>query len=285
MNGRTGARWVLLVVAGVLAVLALRHGPLWLRVVPGLVVLFLAGEVGERLGPWLGGLVALPGALWVVANAAPRWHQRWSVLLLGVVVAAAVVASGRVRRLVPVPGGPWMLGLMTAGGVYACVPETGHVQEVALAVGVAMVAELVAQVRPTAPAASAAPAAPAARAPQAAQAGQAGLHGVMVGLLGWAVMYGGTYRDSAVIGGAACFGVLVLAPVVALVPAGAWGRPRGAWLRAAAIVGLQAAAALVVSRTAGLAPTWGRAVVLAVPTLVVLVALASVAGERRSTLP
>ena len=234
---------------GVLVVASVTRNGHVIRVAMGIVALYIGGEATgrRRYNPVIRGLLAVPGALLVTFNAFPYLLQRWSAQLLSLVVVLAVVAAPAVRQLAPASGAYWLMVLMSIGGIYACVPETGHLQSLVLAVVALGLAEVVTGVR-----------------------WGPGVTSVGVGMLGWAVVYGGTFRDSAVVGGAASFGLLALAPVVVLCS----GRQRlsdghvtsDRW-RTPAMVMLQAATALIVGRTGGLADSAHTAWVQVLPAL------------------
>lgn len=216
------------------------------RLAGGLALVVVAAHWwGDR--PLLARCAAVvPGAVLVAANVGVPLRQRWSgpMLVVVVVVAAAVAPALTARAragLVPV------LALLAAGGVYACVPETDHLQEAALALAALTLAELLAR----------------------KSLGPAAAVGA-VGLLGWATLYGGTYREGALVGGIASLGLLLLEPVARRLPGPRRPLLRGSWPQACATVGLQAGYCLAVSRTAGLQSSFGAALALASPQIVAL---------------
>jgi hypothetical protein len=147
--------------------------------------------------------------------------------------------------------------------VVACVPETDHLWFVGWAVALAAIAELVS--RRLAPLA---------------------VHALLVGIVGWAAIYGTAGRPGAVVGALFAWWPIVAGPTVALVT----GRPRGeavpegTWW---AIAALAASGSLVVARTGALdvaarAAAIGSAVV-AVACVGVGIALVSARPSRRRT--
>lgn len=228
---------------------------LGLAQVAGVVLLMAAGELvlrrtqlptPVRLASLVPGAVVMLGITDAPARAG--WH---AVLFVAVVVVVVVPVAGFDQRCAP--GITPALLAACAGGVYACVPETDHV--------LVLVAGLLALVPLTA----------ALRLPL----GPGGV-AVLVGLLAWAGLTGGTYRHGAVVGAAAVLVLAATEPAARVLAAGVRALP-GPWVpgrfRSAAVVGVHTVACLAVSRSAGLQSAVVPAVAVAVP-LVALTVLA-----------
>jgi hypothetical protein len=180
----------------------------------GLLALAAAGA--WRMGSeWLTAALTVPGA-WLVA-----YHSGLDLDGSRPMVAAAVVAAGwlsadfdhrwRGRALGPV------LLAMTVAGVYATVPDT---EQALAALGVALPLALLSWPWPL------------------ASLGRAGAQAA-IGALLWVIVAGGAARPSAVVGGVACLGLLVVEPLARVVdpgrrsalerlPPGRWGVPAAA---------------------------------------------------------
>ena len=232
-------RHIVIVGATLLVLLSATRNPTLVRLIVGFLLLFLAGEAPPRTLR-VTALIAL-GAWLVAANIGIPLHQRWAAPLAFVAIVATAIGAPEIERRLS-PGAVWLLVLATIGGIYSCVPETGHLQPLAVLVGLLAVFE----------------AATTSRVPP-------GLLCAGAGVLGWSVAYGGTYRSSALVGGFASFGILTIAPLLRF--AARPGRPNHPHLGSLLLVGVQGLAALGISRTAGLATTSRRAVQLAVPEL------------------
>jgi hypothetical protein len=160
----------------------------------GLVLLAGAGAVsGQRVAGPLALPLAVPGAWLLVARSGLELEQ-WARLLLG----ASIVLGGwlladfdaRWRR----QGlGPVLLAVSVAG-VYVTVPDT---EQALVALGVALPLALLGWPWPL------------------ASLGRAGAFAA-TGVLLWVVGAGGAARGSAVVGGAACLGLLAVEPVARL---------------------------------------------------------------------
>ena len=233
----------------------------------GLAALAAAGLVADavpRCRPLLP-LLALPGA-WMVATGTDA-TQPWVPLVLGTTVAlgGTLVASfdrhWSARAL-----GPGMV-VASFAGVFVTVPETrealpvlGAVLPLALLGWPANLASL-----------------------------GAGGSLAATGLLAWTVAQGGTFRDSAIVGGLACLGVLLAEPLARalLSRRRVAGRPHrvGTVL---AVLGVHVAVVLLAARLAGLRDDLRSAGALAGVTLAlalaaaVLVTLADQAGADRT---
>jgi hypothetical protein len=187
-------------------------------------------------------LRAIAGAAvgWLVVDVsssdpAQRWARPAAAVLLAAVAAGSV---GMVRR--------WPRHALATGsclaaflGIYACVPETQRVGAIAVVVAIFFVGELTGQLRGSWPVVVAAAA-----------------------LALWVTYDGGVYRDSALVGGIASLGLVVLEPVAVRLPGPARGLPSA--LTAPALLALQAVYAVAVGRNAGLRADAASAVAVAV---------------------
>lgn len=231
--------------------------------VAGLVLLGVAGAVIDampRLRPLLP-VLAIPGA-WVVATGV-EVAQGWAPLALGVTVAAggALVADFDGRWSTR-PLGPAMV-VVSLAGVFVTVPET---REALPVIGAALPLALIGW---------------------PANLGSLGAGGSLAatGLLAWTVGQGGTFRDSAIVGGLACLGMLVAEPLGRLVHPQREHRrlPRPTWVLVAVLVA-HVAVVFVASRVAGLADRLTVALVLAALALaaagIASLAIRAVAQQR-----
>lgn len=166
--------------------------------VAGLVVLAVSGWLTDRRRPATRVLAALPGAL-ILARAVdldggPGWVRP---AVVATVAVGGVLAAGFDRVVAQRPAGrgsgvtPILLAA-TAIGAYATTPETEHV---VVLVGATVPIALLAWWRPP------------------LTLGAVGSQ-LAVALVAWAVAVDGHARPGAVVGGLACLGVLVLAPLV-----------------------------------------------------------------------
>jgi hypothetical protein len=178
----------------------------------------------------LGGVV-LVGSTWFASFAGQPDHL---AVAPGVAIAvalwwAAVPAHAQLAR----HGGAWWLLLASAASIYACVPETDQMREVAVVVAAGGLAELL--LRHTLPD----PALVAAAA-----------------LVEWSALYGATGQGRALVGG-----LFALMPLIAVAVATAWTRRRrtASWL-AWAVGGVWACATLGLARTGGIASSVGSAI-------------------------
>lgn len=213
-----------------------------LGLVPGLVALAVAGVVVDAV-PRLRSLLpvlALPGA-WLVATGV-EVSQAWAPLAVGVAVAGggALVADFDGRWSVR-PLGPALM-VVSLAGVFLTVPET---REALPVLGAAL---------------------PLAVLGWPASLASLGAGGSLssTALLAWTVAQGGTFRDTALVGGLACLGMLVAEPLGRLV--GPHRRrhrlPRPSWVLAAVLVA-HAVVVLVAARVAGLGDDLVTAVAVA----------------------
>ncbi|MDP9019430.1 MAG: hypothetical protein M3N25_01280 [Actinomycetota bacterium] len=216
------------------------------RPVPGLmsalVALGVAGVLVDavpRLRRWLPAL-ALPGA-WLLATGV-QVDQEWIPLAVAVAVAGggALVADFDSRWSVR-PLGPAMVAVSLAG-VFVTVPETKEAMPV---LGAAL------------------PLAVLGWPANLASLGAGGSLAV-TGLLAWTVAQGGTFRDTAIVGGLACLGMLVAEPLSRLGRANRHGRrlPRPPWVLTAVVI-VHVVVVLVAARVAGLGKDLAGAVVIA----------------------
>lgn len=210
--------------------------------VAGLVVLGGAGALVDglpRLRPVLP-LLALPGA-WIVATGL-EVTQGWVPLAIGVAVAGggALVADFDLRWSAR-PLGPALVAVSLAG-VFVTVPET---KEALPVLGAALPLAVLGW-------------------PASLASLGAGGSLAVTGLLAWTVAEGGTFRDSAIVGGLACLGVLVAEPLGRLVAAHRHRRrlPRPLGVLIAVLVA-HIVVVLVAARVAGLAGDVTTAVVIA----------------------
>lgn len=239
-------------------------------VLVGLVLLVVGGELADRLGLGTGWSAALaaPGAVLVTVDVGVDLRQAWAAPVGGALLAGVAPFAIEVDRRYAASGvGPCLLAA-SAGGVYACVPETDHVVPILGALCLLAAATVLLRL----------------------PMGGGGML-VGLGLLVWASLFGGTYRDSALIGAFAAIALVAAEPLGRRLAAVHHGDP---WVSRRSIgpvlVVVHAAACLLVTRTAGLQPTLGRAVALALPVLVgsVLVAdrlFGRVRAPRRLVLP
>ena len=177
--------------------------------------------------------LAIARASWP-ASFEGRSSNWWAVGVAMVLTVALWWAVPRLRVASPMPSSRWGLFAGSAFAVYACVPETGQMTEVAFVIVAAAVAEVLRQRLLPVPAEAA-----------------------VAGLILWSALFGATGRPSALIGG-----LFALVPLVA-VPAVRSARPALAsaalpWRWAVAVVWIGAAVA--VARTGGIsrnaAPAW-----------------------------
>jgi hypothetical protein len=250
-------------VAGLLLAAAVLWG-LWEAVtlppglLEGLVALAGAGlAAGILPKPEIAGsILALPGA-WILVSDGDLTEVGWIRIVLVVVVAVGCSLVADFDRRFRKAGLPPVLLAVTVVGVYFVVPDT---EQAAVLLGAALPLALLGWPR------------------RFAGLGSAGAYAA-TGLVVWTVAAGGSARPSAIVGGMACLGLLVIEPLARKIP------PRGSSLldavrghrpSLAAVVAGQLALVYVASRWAGLQPTVNEAVVIV--TIEVALALAVVAG-------
>jgi len=211
---------------------------------------FVGGAmVGGTIGSVPGRSVCLvPGAL-VVAAALPDGFSFTlrAVVVIAITLSAPLVAVTAARD----PQLTALLVAVSAVGVYVCVPDT---EQAEILLGAALVG-----------------------------AGAASSHrlravvgiGALIGVYTWTVAVGGHARDGAVVGGLACLGMLVLAPIAA------WRRTGDR--RPGAILLVHAALVAFVARVAGVRDSAAAATLLALAAAAVAVATAALltASYRR----
>lgn len=250
--------------AGVLALLRVGEPE------PGLAaaVLVLGGvglvvDVVPRARPFLP-LLALPGA-WILATRV-EVGQTWAPLAIGatIVVGGALVADFDGR-----PGtrtlGPAMM-VVSLAGVFVTVPETEQALPV---LGATLPLVLLGW-------------------PTCLATLGAGGSLAATGLLAWTVGQGGTFRDSAIVGGLACLGILVAEPVGrALLRRRLTRAPIPPWAMLA-ILATHVLAVLIAARVVGLRDDMQPAVALAALALALAVGVTVAIifiGEARTGRP
>ncbi|MBW3573524.1 MAG: hypothetical protein KY450_01490 [Actinobacteria bacterium] len=220
-----------LLVAGGGAVAVLEAGVSVQGLVPGLVALGIGGcivDVVPRLRPALP-LLALPGA-WLLATGIDV-SQSWAPLAVGIVVAGGgALAADFDARWSARPLGPGLL-VASLGGVFLTVPETAEALPV---LGAALPLALIGW-------------------PGNLASLGAGGSLAATGLLAWTVAQGGTFRDTAIVGGLACLGMLVAEPLGRMARTNRHGRrlPRPVGVLVA-VVAAHLVVVLLASRVAGL---------------------------------
>jgi hypothetical protein len=156
----------------------------------GLLLLGVAGALGEKRDPAIRAALSVPGGLVLAQNLpaeAPTWMR--AVLVATVVVAPLFVLA--TARSSPRVAPALLLG--TSVGVYVCVPETGPIPTL---IGALLAPAVLALVWTRGQAIGAFALTP------------------VVGAIAWAAVDGGATRAGSVVGAIACFGVLVVAPLV-----------------------------------------------------------------------
>jgi len=204
-----------------LAVLAL--AVVWPRPRLGRSVLAVAGAVALTWSVW--------GASFVGRSLS------WAVVLAILVAVAMWWAAPLAHDALPSWGAAWWVLLGSAAAVYACVPETDQMREVAVVVAAGGIAEVVTRRRLPTPALLAA-----------------------MGFVEWSALYGATGQGRALIGG-----LFALTPLIAVaVVASADSREdRRGGLLPYLVAGLWVATAFVVARTGGVATSLTPAVMAA----------------------
>ena len=231
------------------------------ELVVALVTLAFAGIVSAwprlpdsaRLGS--GMVLSIPGA-WLLAERSdvpgPAWLR--TTVLVAVVVIGPLVADCD-RRLRLLGAGPVLL-LVTAGGIYATVPDT---EQVLVVLGVALPIALLGFPWPV------------------AALGRGGAHAAVAVML-WSAANGAVGRPASIVGALGTFGLLVTIPIGRF----AGGRPgrwrdrwrgitgsRGRMAALAALVVVQVAVALYAAQVAGPEHDVTTAVLVLVPAVVV----------------
>jgi len=191
--------WAMVAIFGVLVGYRTEHR-LHTSLIVALVLLALGGLVAERVplnagaplvkAPIVVGVLAMvPGAL-VLANVVDPYAVQWMRVLAAIAAVAlpwpVLACARRAPRATPV-----LVGI-TVAGILFCVPETGPLQSI---VGAIIPAALLGFV--------------------VARPARAFAVAPLVGLIILTIIDGGDTRPGAVIGGMACFGLLLLPPIVA----------------------------------------------------------------------
>jgi hypothetical protein len=221
-----------------------------------------SGGAGRAAAVLVPPLLVVPGAALLSFGPGggvpgPTWVHVMVVAAVPVASAALSDFDRRWGRLA-LP-----LLVLTAGGIYATTPDTEQILVVLGAtLGVTAVGWW--------PALSVGPVAVPA----------------LAGLVVWTVAVDGRGRHSAIVGGLACLGIIVVEPLAAALGAGwrppALGRLRAGWAPAVAL-GAQAGMVAVASRLAGLRTSTPEAVAIVLPLLVLgTAALVAFGSKGRS---
>jgi hypothetical protein len=249
--------------AGVAYALTARLLP-WL--VMSVIVLMLGGMFAERVSPseWTRLISVLPGAAMLASTPALRpLVPSWCLVLLGLVtmVGAFLAADMDARHRHP-PLAPVCLAVSVVA-IYETVPDT---ELVLVLLPLALFLPLLAWPVPV------------------ARLGAAGTYGV-VGLLLFTVVVGGRGRLSAVIGGAACLGLLALEPIARRLAGGHSVLDRlPPTPTSQVVVGLaQLVVVFVTTRFAGTRLTVEGAIFVGVATTVAILAALVIASRRSMT--
>jgi hypothetical protein len=218
------------------------------RVAIAVTLLWIAGEIGARVHPALGGLLALAGGAALVDRAARP--EAWIVAVLVIGPAVGGVATAAFDRRAGRTGlGPRLL-LVSILGLTACVPDT----ELALAFTGAML-PLVLLSWPRV----------------VARLGSGGAYAA-IGLFCWIATIDGAPRPGSIVGSVAALGLLVAEPLGRLLTSGrahASRAPGDENVRVAALVGVQLVLVAYAARVAGRVDDAPVAMILAVPVLLV----------------
>jgi hypothetical protein len=169
------------------------------------------------------------------------WWVAPATLVVGAAVGATLPA---LRRMVAIAGAAPMAIVSALVATFLCVPETDQFRfAVVIPVGVLVVEVLLRR--------------------------QIGVHwyGLAAASIAWAGLYGGTERNSAVIGALFAWWAVLLAPLVALV------RPVAVPAVATLVAAVGSVAAVVMARTGGISDSGEFAIVAAVVIGVVSYAL------------
>jgi hypothetical protein len=109
----------------------------------------------------------------------------------------------------------------------------------------------------------------------------------MVGLMAWTARFGGTGRQSSIVGACACIGLIAVEPAVRLLrrrgggPVDVVATPaNGRWWTLPVVVPIQHVLVFVAARVAGLGQSVERAVVIVVAEGVIALAVALVVTAR-----
>lgn len=224
----------------------------------GLMLLAAGGLIATATSAgWLArAAVALPGAA-VLATHAALPDDAWvrPLVLVGIVAGGTLVADFD-RRWQHFGYGP-IMAAGTALGVSVTVPETQHA---IVLLGAALPAILLAWPR------------------QLARLGSAGSL-TLTGIVLWVSAVDGAARPTAIVGGAACLGLLLLEPALHAAKGRRrpfdMGKPAPAWRAGAPVVAVHAVLVLIASRGAGLQTTMAACLALVAVEVAV-----GVAGRR-----
>jgi hypothetical protein len=214
-------------------------------------------DVERRPWPLAARVVAGAGIGWFLVDLGQGGKQGWCrPIAAGLLAAVGAGSVATVRRW-----GGRAVGtgscLMAFAGIYLCVPETERIAAATLIVAILFVGEVTGQLP--------------ARWPTTLAAATVAV---------WAAYYGGVFRDSALVGGFASLGLVVLEPLAVRLPGPRRGIPPP--YTAPALLVLQGAYAVTVARQAGLRHDVTAALAIAVPLAVALVVAARlVVGRRR----
>lgn len=249
------------------ALLAYRVGrDVPIEVVLGIALCTLGGLTLDlrAVSPLLAGCALVPGALVVAGSVtvdAPGDRGFRSVAVFLTITAGGALAGTFDRRWRHLAPGPGLLAL-TAGGIYATVPDT----ELALATfGAALAVSAVGWPL------------------RLARVGGAGA-GAAVATMAWAAAVDGVARDGAVVGALGCLGLLAVDPVVRMFGERSPLRHFGPTARVG-VLGLgHIVVVLWMSRVAGLQQAWAPAAALAGVGFL-LSGVAWAAGGRLPALP
>lgn len=234
-----------------------RSEPVWVILGAGLVGVGAEASTKRSVRASLAGVVAAGLGGWIVADLAtrnaptPAWMK-----VLTVLVAIAVALSAGALDAVELPAVfAHVAVIATAGGIWACVPETDGPGRGLAVVAIAAAAGIVLR-RPVAPA----------------------VFGAVLGLMLFAGLQGGQYRASAVVGMAGSFGLFLLVGAVASAVPGRLRLGQGA----IALVVAHTVAVGVSSRGAGRGDRLVRSVLIEAVVLAgLVVAIAVVARSNK----
>lgn len=218
------------------------------------------GAVGTAAGPgrWAVSAALLLGGLAVVTADAAELSAPGRVLVVAAGAATVLSLLGFDRRSPHATVGPVLVAL-TAGGVYATIPDT---EAARVLMGAAVPVAVLGW--------------------PARSATLGGGATVLAGLLVWVVAAGGHVRPGAVVGAFACLGLLAADPAARLVSGGSLldRLPRSPAGTVALLVA-QTVVVLVAARVAGPHQSASDAAAVAVPLLAAAVGVLALGGLRR----
>jgi hypothetical protein len=209
----------------------------------------LAGSLaGDRL-PAAGRLsLVVPGALLLATSQGIQTD--WARVVVGVTVMAAGAATETERRW---PAATPALLVIAAGGVYLTVPDTEHARAL-----VGALAPMAFLGWPLA----------------LARVGSTGTTAI-AGLIVWTAAVDGTGRPGAIVGGAACLGLLLAEPAARVL------QRRAAPIPPPVAITAQIVVVLLASRVAGLRQSAGEAAVVVAALLVAAAAVLTLSRPAR----